>query len=266
MASVNGPKARSTTDPPRERRILWGAPHGWAVPGEWLDWVCRWADHSKIPVSMPQWAGHPGRVDLARSWLIDISKANRQYSELWTFDTDVWFHDAPCSGGCDHPIMSADRVAEIVQEDFDRGWDVIHAPVMSAHGPASWGFESTRQFGANVYDGTSTFAVAWTTGAFLAFRREAIDWIEPNGEIQSQDGKVSKLYCRHTPTTTEDVDLGENLRKCGLRLGVDPRLLAAHGKVWRTYIDPAWWRAFAGEAAKIRETPARVESRMEAGK
>lgn len=222
-------------------RVMWGFPRAWAVPGDWLDWALTFHGMSRHNFSMPRPAGHAGRIDIARSYLIQTAKRNRWADWLWTWDTDVFMHDVPCQNGCDHPILRADRVLEILEEDREVGLDVIHAPVMNTHGNLSFGLDSEVQRLGVRHD--RAFEVAWTTGAFLAFSRKAIDALRPNGSITNQDGSTVALYCRMLENVTEDADLGANIRKCGLRIGVDPRLLAAHGKTWRMFIEPKFWES-----------------------
>jgi len=224
---------------PRPRAILWGFPRGKTVDGEWLDWVCGFMDETQHVTSMPKTAGHAGRIDIARSYLIELGKMNKKFDELMTFDTDVVLHNKRCTGGCEHELMSLDRVQEIIDEDFELGFDVVHGPTMNKWGQPTFGYSHPERWLSIRAD--RCFPVDWCTGAFLVFSRKAIDHIGPISEITNQDGSRVKLYCRMLEKVTEDADLCANLARCGLTVGADPRLLVGHRKDWDQYVDPKWW-------------------------
>ena len=233
------------------RPILWGFPCGSTLDTDWGGWVCGFMDRTRHLTSMPLFARQAGRIDIARSYLLEMAKAQPKFKELLTFDTDVMFHDSKCPGGCDHEVQGLDLVQEYLEEDFALGFDVVHAPVLNTHGNPSFGFRVPNGW-LGVSD-VRAFPADWCTGAFLAFSRKAIDTIRPITEIKNQDGSKVKLYCRMLPETTEDYDLCENLSKCGLRLGVDPRLIAGHHKGFTQYAQPGSWHVMRNAFAEALE-------------
>jgi hypothetical protein len=246
-----------TSEPPAE--VLWGFPCGAQIDADWFSFISGWMDSGRHVVSMPKPARHAGRIDLARSYLIDCAKQNKPWRSLWTWDADCVPMATEMPQYPQYKRQTQETFVELIQEDFDNGFDVVHGPTVNVHGRPSFGFDTAE--GYLVVQDDAPFHCDWFTGSFIAFSRKAIDAIQPAATLVNQDGQKFVLYCRMGQSHTEDADLCANMRKVGISIGVDPRLLVGHRKPIDRFIDKDWWKLIRLQAQA--ELKARAEAEKE---
>lgn len=229
------------------------------MPSGWLRWACSFFDRSSHQTSMPLIANHSGRIDLARSAMISDAKRNPQYDWLIMMDTDVKVHDTEDNAG---PAQLLDGVVHRLEHcRVVYGFDAVGGSVMDAYGVPAWGASMDIYL---TLDGQTPFEVDWVAGGFFAMSRKAIDAIKPNGQItgrgvpvKDKDGVYrippTALFCRMLEKVTEDADLCDNLKRCGVKVGVDPCLIVGHEKRADFYMQRGEWDRFRKNAIEARE-------------
>jgi hypothetical protein len=210
-------------------RILWGGPVARNLRSLWAIRVVEYCRATKKhTVSLPLWNAHAGRIDIARSIIIETARQNPKFDWLLSFDTDVVIH----------PSVPFDTLVEILESDLAEGFGAVGAFTLDVNRNPQIGapLESWAQ--------ASRFApmpdIWHFAGGFFALHRTALDALRPLLEIElpGPDGPTKNpLYCVMSERETEDSSLCANLRNCGIRLAAEPRILAGHLKESEFYLD-----------------------------
>jgi hypothetical protein len=234
------------------------------VPANWLAFTCNFFRNTELHYpTLPIWGGHAGRLDLARSYLIETAKHNPEIDWLISIDTDVIVYPGMSGVPDAPPGISLDRLMEWLEGDRESGWGVINACTLDKNGNPQIGADLEGWAQVTTYE--PMVGVNYFAGGFLAISREAIDAIQPYRNVKilgpGGDDIEVPLYCRQKEEETEDSDLCANFKRAGVRLTVDPRIIVGHVKETELYLDPReWirWRTNAKEALKRR--PGREDS------
>lgn len=209
------------------RVVVWGFPCGRSLDSEWLRRMFAWAANARDNWEFP-WpiiAAHSARVDLARSFIIEVAQKN-ECSWMLQLDTDV----SPL------PNMPVKKFMAILEEDRRLGFDVVIAPTLSQNGIVmGWGAKP----GSVVDD--APFEVDGGAGGCFAMTKKAVDGLRLISTIDGPDGNF-KVFCRQSEHGTEDSSLFFNARKSGFKVGMDRRLRVCHRKSVDYYIDDAAWK------------------------
>lgn len=211
--------------------ILWSFPAGRTIPTPWLQQVLGWLRSSENHIfSLPIIGSHAGRLDLARSFVIQTGKDNPRFSWLLSFDTDVVFH----------PDQSPDSVIEILDSDAASGFGVINGLTLDKTGNPQVG--APLESWAQVTRHEPMRGVLYFAWGFVAISRAALDAIQPISfiDLPGPTGKNVRvpLYCRQLEKETEDSDLCQTFKKSGVEITTDPRLRVGHIKDAEFYLDP----------------------------
>lgn len=209
-------------------KIVWGWPCGRSIESEWLRRQLNWAYDSKFggkwDFGVPVIASHSARVDLARSWIIQVTRETEDAEYMIQQDTDVsWM-----------PNLNRNDVMKIVEEDVALGYDAIIAPTLSEGGRVmAWGGRAPVDDGPFDVDGGAGGAFIMTKA--MCDRMKLVSYIEgPDSRFE--------VYCRQSERGTEDASLFQTVHDSGGRVGMDRRLAVSHRKAVDYFIDLRKWQ------------------------
>ena len=223
---------------PKPLKIIWGFPCGASVGSRWLrnaiDFM-RKTDRHFIAGPFP--ADHAGRLDLARSYLVDIGKVNSDYDWMITYDTSTAFYtqEKDRKEQLGIKFMTLDFLMELLEDCRQKGYDGIGAAGTTEQGLLLVQASIEQWSKANSIE---PFEVDGFAGTIMAFTRRALDAIEPRSSMTDLGGNQVKLYCHQEKHGTEDFNLCARFRDTGLRLCVDPRITLGKWREHEQYYDP----------------------------
>jgi hypothetical protein len=221
--------------------------------------MCHFYDFTRHTTSMPQFLSHPGRVDLARSTLIDRLRHNPKYDYLHSWDTDVVPHTIRIPEMPD-PI-SLDDIVRWCDEDKALGYDVV---VGATLGPSADPMVWTDIRTWTTVERDKPFQIASAAGGFYSMSRECAAGLKVLGELKMADGGTPPFFCFNDGKGGEDTSLFENIRASGFKACCDPRIILGHEKRNVQVMNPAWFseqRNAAIQALRNRERRLKEEER-----
>ncbi|MCI4357369.1 MAG: hypothetical protein L3K18_09610 [Thermoplasmata archaeon] len=198
--------------------------------------MCDYYDRTRHITSMPQPLTHPGRVDMARSVLIQRLRENEQFLYSHSWDTDVTPHTIRIEGM--PPPMPLDKLQRYIEEDRELGFDVVVGTTMGPNSqPQVWA--SPEQWAVASSD--NPFEIANAAAGFFSMTRQCALGLKALGSLTMGDGKEMTYYCFNDKTSGEDISLFKNVQDSGFRVCCDPRIIVSHDKVQKQVMDPGWY-------------------------
>lgn len=190
---------------------------------------------------------------MARSFMIDVFRQNKQYHWMLSFDTDVIPNDGVNSevGGGN---MTLDRMVTMLEECRELGYDVVAGATVerSRLVPMVW---TKPEIGATIND-HDPFPIDQFAGGFFAVSRRGADKLRVLTEFETATGKVP-LFCTNDAKGGEDITLSRNFATSGIKMACHPEFMMGHGTTFYQFPMKGTWQIMR-EAAQ-RELQARRE-------
>jgi hypothetical protein len=224
--------------------FLLGIPTRTTIDGDFNQYLLEWLQGQ--PVAIKTHMGN--RVDVNRNFLWEMAKFNNL--PMIMIDTDVF------------PITPYTEIKKYIKEDFDAGYDVVFAPLLSRIGTLLF----TPDNPEDVIKDTP-YPVTISSFGFVAFSqkvvktypklteadiiRVSLDNLGISNDDKQEIMKILKktypeqfpsiiyagipnstpVYFSYTSTESEDANFCRRAKYLGYHLAVDPRISVSHRKV-----------------------------------